>query len=547
MVEDEFATDPKTAELLSKTTTFQFDGVQQTGSSLQLNFSVNEINTVRYDQKLKSRRYVQSYRPRWGWLLAGVGLSSGLFYFANTTELDKNQTIQVNQILLNALSLSVLTGSFYIQKPIGNPQKTEEVAYLSKTGTIIKTDTSLATLITKESVFVRVYFKNQLWVNGVSLPVKDGKLSLPLYDFINPDPIQLSNNDQLIVDVEYGNEFQEFFIPANQVLFPYVSFKSNGYIYAKPELSKSNQITQTEPRSLYPFLRDSSTAWSVIQFGPAKAFVKKSETEIVWTKKGIDAKKYVTNKSDVYVEEEMSQIEWNIPFETRRPKNPLAILIHLNDQTNSYKKDTFRALRAYLVQTFGYESDEIIEITNTNTQNLLEKIAQLAKSDIHEEVSIYVNGIWSNENNPTLKWNVENSTQKLEFEQLLRSLKQIKSSHFRVLMDISFSEILPEELSFIKNLTKSVESFLATDKRGFVWFSTKYGQKSKGYSLKNGGQELNYSSFIYYYLLGIKQKMIVTESLKVFTEKELNFYSRKTQNRPQETLFFGNAQLNLLQ
>ena len=214
IVEDSYVADQSTAEILEKSLIVNFNSITNNPNPI-LNFSLKEINKTKFQQKILTRRYIQEYRPRWLWFIAGFGISSSLFYYANFMDLSGSESTQASQIVLNIVGAGVLIGNFYIQKPIGEPLRTDETRLVSNTGTVVKNDTIPAFSNENENVKVSIYYKNQLWLNKKEISIKDSKIEVDLFRYIQLNPLKLEGNEQIIADVEYNGSFQEFFIPIN--------------------------------------------------------------------------------------------------------------------------------------------------------------------------------------------------------------------------------------------------------------------------------------------------------------------------------------------
>lgn len=548
IVEDEHAIDLSTAETLNKKVIFNFDGVEKVGNNTFLTFSIKEVKSIRYKQKIQSRRYIQNYQPRWFWMISGLGLSASVFYYGNFVDYGNSSNSQLNRILFNVLGSSIFIGNFYVQKPVGSPLKTDEIQLQSETGTIIKNDTVTAVHLSDKKAFLNVYYKNQLWVNDQAVSIQNGKLTLNLFNYLNSQPISVKDEDKMIVDIEFETNFQEFFIPLKQVLYPYISFKSNGAIYSKPEGNRTNQITQTERKSLYPFVSEFNENWFVIQFGPATAYAPKEETQIVWAQKGLDSKQFVEKLLIGNGASDALNIEWDIPFESRRPHRPKAILINNLKTGDSSTQDNLRVLKAYLIQTFGYESDEVMLYNQISMEDLKSIKSMMESNQFLSEVTIYFTGYWNFDSQPQLSfYNKNNQTDWVNYSDVLNGFENLKSATYRIFFDVSAPDHTIQSFKQSQQIEKSSNKFLSGLDQSFIWFSSKAHQKAASYEYVNGAQKYHYSTFIYYAMLGLKQGMYQLSDLKLFVDRELIFYSRKKSGISQESMLFGNAQLNLLQ
>ncbi len=546
IVEDSFFADKSTATILEKSIIVNFTSITQNPDPM-LNFSLKEVNKTEFKQRILTRRYIQEYRPRWAWFIAGLGISGSMFYYTNFMDLSGAESNQTAQIVLNIASTGVLIGNFYIQKPIGIPLKTDETRLVSNTGTIIKNDTIPAVSKDDEKVKVNIYYKNQLWLYNKEFSIKDSKIEIDIFRYIQINPLKLEGDEQIIADVEYSGSFQEFFIPLNTLLVPYVSFNKTGIIYNKPSDSRHDQITTSQIRTMYPLQSEELSDWYRIQFGPTTAFVEKSKAEVVWAQPGLAPEKFVTNSQKVAALGNQDNIEIGIPLETRRPRSPRALLIgnRRNDAISS--RDDLRAFKSYLIQTFGYETDEIVNTNQLSFDEFKSIIRNFRDSGPHQEITIFYSGNFDDSSEPMLQFYDKSRITSITLKSFFDQLSLSRAVNYRVFIEASFKSVQLSQLVLKDKMDRVVQGFLSGNDQSFVWFSTNLGQTSAPLLFNQNNEQFTYSAFNYNLLAALKNGLRSHVDIKNYLDRELNFISRKDFNRSQESLLYVRKSFNVME
>ena len=481
------------------------------------------------------------------WFIAGLGISGSMFYYANFMDLNGAESNQTAQILLNIASTGVFVGNFYLQKPVGEPLRTEETRLLSNTGTVVKNDTIPAISRADENVKVNIYYKNQLWLFNKEFSIKDSKIEIDLFRYIQINPLKLEGDEQIIADVEYSGSFQEFFIPLNTFLVPYVSLKKTGIVYNKPSDSRQDQITSAQERTIYPLQSEELAGWYRVQFGPTTAFVEKSKAEVVWAQPGLAPEKFVTADQKVAGIGNLDNIEIEIPLETRRPRNPRALLIgnRRNDAISS--RDDLRAFKSYLIQTFGYETDEIVNTNQLSFDEFKTIIRNFRDSGPHQEITIFYSGNFDDSSEPMLQFFNKSSVNSIPLKTFLNQLSLARGVNYRVIIEAPFSAIQLSSMVLKDKIDREVQVFLSGNDKSFVWFSTNPGQSSAPLLFNQSNEDFTYSAFNYNLLAALKNGLRTHVDIKSYLDRELNFISRKDFNRSQESLLYVKKSFNLLE
>lgn len=539
-VESEKAIDPKSGRVLEINTAIQLERIQ-TGRNANFEFRLNEVRKTLYDQKIQSRRYIQQYSPRWTWFFLGFGASGFMYYMANAVDHGTKENNKQASILYNGLATATFVATLYNQKPVGEPRKTDEIKFLAKTGEIIRNDTVKISAAKSEKIRINVYFRDQVWVRNHEIEIKSDQFKLPIYDLISTSFILGEGNEEIILDMEYKENFFEFFIPIKEFMQQYARVKSPTFVMSKPSSSRREQITQSAVGTLYPLQNAELGEWYTISFGAATAYIQKKNSELVWARPGTDPERFAEKSINTGIIS--SLLESDIPLEVRRPEKPAAILIHNRLQSENLTTDDLRALKAFLIQTFGYEDETVIVKQNLRYEEFLNLIQRLADSGPHGEITLFLAASWSQENKGYIKFSPRGNEQEIALTRFFEDLSKARGVQFRVFLDLQSNS---NNLLTTNELREITGTFLRGTDGSFVWFSAQPNQLSAAYQNNENDVGGNYSAFMYFILNGIKQGFYNIADLRTYVDRELNFYSRKFFERSQETIYIGDANINLI-
>src|SRR5690606_2608520 len=145
-----------------------------------------------------------------------------------------------------------------------------------------------------------------------------------------------------VVDMEYKNEFFEFFIPIERFMQPYAMATKTAYLMSKPSNQRKDQITNIRRGAMYPLQSAELGEWNTVSFGAATAYISKQSSEMVWARPGNEPDLFAQKSTDSGLSSDM--IEVNIPLEVRRPQNPVALLMYNRPTSDEPTQDDIRAL-----------------------------------------------------------------------------------------------------------------------------------------------------------------------------------------------------------
>lgn len=543
-IEDDKAIDPSSGKVLEKKIAISFDKFTQSGKDVIGTFSISEINSTKYDQKVQVRRYIQQYSPSWGWFALGFGATGMLLYMGNGLDHGSTDANNSAQITYNVLASATFVATLYNQKPVGTPRRTEELKFLLKTGETTRNDTVRTFAGSTETVLVNFYFKDQLWLRNKIYKIESNTIKIPFFAELSLSSIKAKPSDEVLIDMEYKGTIFEFLIPIEKIMTPYVSANEIVAISSRPSTQRKDLITQVSAQSIFPLESDELGEWYSVNFGATIAYLPKNKTEIIWSRPNLEPNIFVTNTNISKSNE--ADIEQDIPLESRRPKNPRALLISNKKATDPNTKDDLRALKAYLVQTFGYESDEILTRTQLNQTEFKQILKSWGDEGTHEEITLFYAGALFDKDNPYLEFVNENKQELLSLDQFYSDLNAAKGINYRIFLDVNnqLSNTSPSEMR--TKINRITSNFLQGMDSSFIWFSTFPGQKSVPFATESLLLPGNYSSFMYYFLLGVKKGIYTTNDLKNYINKEVNFTSRKVFDQSQETFLIQNKPLHLI-
>ncbi|TNE70505.1 hypothetical protein EP331_11955 [bacterium] len=539
-VENEKAIDPKSGKIQEINTAIKLENIRR-GRNAALQFQISEVRKTLYDQKIQSRRFVQQYSPRWTWFFLGFGASGLMYYMANGVDHGSADANSQAQITYNVLGSATFLATLYNQKPVGEPRSTDEIKYLAKTGEIVRNDTVKITAASAETVRMNIYFRDQVWTRNYTFTVSSDVFEIPVFDLIANNYFLADKAEEVVVDMEYKNEFFEFFIPIERFMQPYAMATKTAYLMSKPTNQRKDQITNIRRGAMYPLQSSELGEWNTVSFGAATAYISKQSSEMVWARPGNEPDLFAQKSADAGFSSDM--IEVNIPLEVRRPQNPAALLVYNRPNSDEPTQDDIRALKAYLIQTFGYEDEQVTSKNNLSYAEFLTYVQNYSDSGPHGEITLFLSASFADGDEPTLQFSNKGEEEKIPLKTFYTDLSKARGVNYRVFLDVMYSSEMTVSTRELRELTGS---FLQGLDQSFVWFSALPGQLSG--AMKSAEKQVggNYSAFMYYLLSGVKQGLYSTTDLKNYLDKELNYLSRKEYERPQESLLISKSTLNLL-
>lgn len=512
-------------------------------------------NTLEYPRRVEQRRFVQAYRPRYGFMVFGLGLSAGLIYIANSSVI--SQEIGSGQRTgINAAAGVLAAASVFNLKPHGQPVYTGETRLLHTVGTGSRIDTldrpGSAPVV--ESVIYARY-------NGVS--ILDGLLKrgsnqeiridmvgeLPFRSFETTDPGQV----EFLIQTQAGT--YEYAVPVESFLKRYARIaRRNTPIRSSPVISSTNVVTTVAEASLLPWT-STADGWHEVQLGLTAVHVRAEDAALVWMP--------ASGVSGMVVSTELRfgdvDVERNIPQSAPIQPDAAAVIIANQQYANEAYSNRFalrsaELMKEYVHRTLGVPIDRIRVITDAaSSQN--GTWARFQRNNIWSELAlnpdtsrlfVYVAGRGATRDGRAVFLPTDGPEgEPVELASFLEYVGSLPTKSTHVLFETDFSTTLDGTLLQQNSLADLAQNLL-TQRPGWVWFAADARQPSGAYTTSDQRTDRIHGLLTYFVCKALQEEYTRSSDILTYVNRNLTFTSRRLHNRAQDPKFFGQGQLHLI-
>lgn len=513
-----------------------------------LYFDLKAINTVEYAQRVQVERFVQRYQPRLGYVLlgmAGAGLST---YAAFSDQLITEPTNLQKYSLLGAGGL--LTGlSFINMRPVGEATKTGETRLLRKTGTALRTDTAMAGDYDAQSSSLKMYHNDSVFLERQRLVINNGRIAINLAEVVEPSLFEQSESDEIRVQVTVDSMSRTATIPVSSFFERFVIVESQVSPLRNSPVNNPDNILIDLAENSQLRLVSREGGWFKVMYGISETWLEANDAREVWR-----PSEFASELSVITVPETpfgSVDVERNIPVLSSGEQNNTAFILSNYDYESDLPEKMYGArdvqlVEAYFEEGFGIRSNDIIKAANLNSnrqaQEALARLSGIA-ADSSSTLLVYLSGYAHVQDSVVYLAGVgseDEASSHINLNNLFRNLDRLPSESIVVFADLDFignsdhTEPLIELTSFITG----------KDNRA-VFFAARPDQRSGIYSSSNGAQN-RHSIFTYYLAEAFQQRKTRLNDIYNHLGRNVTFTSRSIYDRPQNPLFFGNGDLQIL-
>lgn len=520
-----------------------------TPSQPLIHFDLKSINTYEYALRIKTERYIQRYRPRLGYVLLGVAGAGLSYYAAFSDQLLKRPSDPQIYALTGAGSL--LTGlSFLNMKPIGEPTRTGESRLLRKTGTTQETDTTEARPYNSESPRIRISYKGKVLTENDEWSFNGGRISVNLAEEIDAGVFEENPTDKILVEAFYDTLKQARQVDVSSIFEKFVVVEAQiTALRNNPSNNTNNVLTDLAEGSQLKLV-ESEGEWYKVLYGISETFVSANDVRTIWR-----PSEFASDLSVIAIPNVpfgSVDVERNIPVLGRSSINASAFILSNNQHEGDiseriYGQRDAKLMEEYFIQGFGVRSNRVVKATNIASDRLLERAySRLANSmsESRENLYIYINGYAEIRNGEVYILSSELNEGEKQYIDLQRFFRAISNLRLNSVIIFADLDILnengsPQPLEELASIITEKNNWSA------VFFSSRPDQRSGIFS-STGGEQNRHSIFTYYLAEAIKERNISMSSIFSHLERNVPFTSRSLYDRPQNPLFFGNGDLELL-
>ncbi len=570
VVDEEEVIDDSEASLQSKE--FQFELAEKpTADAPVVSLDVYEIRDNIYPQYLKSRKYVQQYRPRY-WLLGlGVASSAALATVANT-DLIHGEDISENQRIMLNSSAGVLTvASVLSMKPEGEMQPTGSKKLLSQTGSVERRDTVLTER--DDTLTVQVYDDEMLYMENSEVEISGGVININLLEVLDVEEFRAEEPADINVRFEYDGDSYGYSFPVSDFMQQFVEATSENVPVRTGPDEQDDIIANISAGERLPLEETEDDNWFAVQRGGTSGFILKEESRKVWKSGALARDDELVDGSEAFG---ALEIERDIPQPDTLPETEdINVIIWANsnyeDTTIDHIDNTERTIELisnYAEIRLGVPENRVLvdrdltyeEAVDVFSEDNLNYLDELASSDSTHFIIYYIgHGLADSdaENQayllPTDFDSQEPAENRIGVKDWLSALDGVESATTTVVLDTDFmgSSVndtlnLADQYASEIRLRDLAGSFVNTESSNAVIFAARSDQKNGQYRSADGRINNFYGIFTYYFFQAMRDENITLNELFRSVERNVTFTSRRLHDRSQDPSIFGDTEINWL-
>lgn len=517
-----------------------------------LTLDLYQIDERTVNQRVLAERTIQQYRPRWGFMVAGLLGASAALYAGNSDDLLISPG-QSSAMLLNAAG-GLLTGLALLhQKPTGEEIRTGEMVWLRRSGETVRRDTfqvedGVPPLIPVE---VEISRRGELLFTRTWNAADEPRSAIRLTSLLEGESVSGSDPGTLDIALTQAGETLELDVPLSQFMKPVVVVTAPAAeLRSAPRYDDLTRVSEVAGESELVYVGQQSPGWFDVAVEGDTLHISEQVGEIRWR----EADQITTPRVTLVEEPAFGEIdvEFAVPVlrSARRSATGLIIGNHRNNQLGSrrYIGRDFRLIGLYFREALSIPSESIVLHTLTGNGSHEELMARL-EGEQEELTLVYLSGFARPVDGGEgielihLAQNGEEST--VDIESLLTDLAR-SSQQLLVMLDLEFHhDASGATLSNGTDLYRSLsDRVTAVNGRSALIFSSRPDQSPGIYeSLRS--ESRYHHIFPYYLARGLQQRHTQLSDLVDFLQSQVDYTSRRLRDRPQTVQAFGDLSINL--
>ena len=508
-----------------------------------------------YPQKVEQRRFLQAYRPRYGFMLFGLGLSAGLVYIANSSVVS-GEIASGQRNGINAAAAVLATASVFNLKPSGDPIYTGQARLMNTVGTGTRIDTldrpGSAPIIEAR---ISARYKGDIILNGL---IKRGLSQEIAIDMVAELPFRaFETTDPGMVDLEIQTSSGSFAyaVPVESFLKRYARIgRRNTPIRSTPVVSSTNVVTTVAEASLLPWVA-TDEGWHEVRLGLTTVFVKADDATLVWMP--------ASGATGMVVSTDLRfgeiDVERTIPTRARIQPDAAAVIIANQTYENGTYSNRFalrsaELMKSYMHLTLGVPMDRIRVITDVKSvQNAT--WSRFQRNNIWSELTlnpetsrlfVYVAGKGATRAGRAVFLPTDAPDGELvDVGAFLEYVGTLSAKSTHVLFESDFSTTLDGTL-LQPNGLGDLSRYLLSRRKGWVWFAADAHQVSGAYATADKRTDRIHGLLTYFFCKALQEDYSGTSDIRAIVDRNLTFTSRRLHNRAQDSMVFGDTQIPLV-
>ena len=521
-------------------------------------FSPYKVTEKEYSQRVKTERTVQEYKPRWGFLAAGLTGAVFMATVANTSLVVPSASVS-KSFLLNTTSGILAALSITNMKPVGDPIYTGEVELMRRSGTEVVSDSTRSSVLEEEfRTDLNVYYQGNEIHSESDLSLTNGTLNLNLATFVENIDESLTGESLVRVELLYNGNTEFYEVSVDQFLAPHAKItRPVSFLRNSPEQLDINVITEVGEGSSLELIGEENEEWYRVRFGGSDVFLRKESAEIEWLSTTSSGPAEVVEFADVPFGE--IDVEDSVPLLKQRNTNDRALIltngfIEEIDQRQYLDRD-HRLFRFYMRYGLQMSDDQIKTIELDPDGDWIGELVNMEPMNEEGALVVYLSGFATLDgtqsvtltgiDNPDGENRVLTSVIYKEFERLNPdALYLFKDLEFMQNGELNGVGSMRSIGSLV--LQQTSNQLLRELPNSVIIYSNRPGQQSSLYT-GVGQENKRHHIFNYYLAEALKQRKTRMSEIIRHLENNVDFTSRRLHDRPQEIQAFGNFTLDISQ
>ncbi|MEX0844075.1 MAG: caspase family protein [Balneolaceae bacterium] len=514
-----------------------------------IRFDLKAINTFEYAQKVRTERYIQRYRPRLGYVILGAA-GAGLSYYAAFSDQLLNQPTDPQRYALTGAG-TLLTGlSLLNMKPVGEPARTGESQLLRKTGTYQENDTTAVKPYNSENPSIRISYKGNVLTDIQEWNFNNGRITINLAEEIDESIFEENPSDKILVEAFYDSLTSSKEVAVSSIFEKFIVVEAQfTALRNEPANNRNNVLTDLAEGSQLKMVSKEGD-WYKVLYGISETWVTANDVRTIWR-----SSDFASNLSVIAIPNVpfgSVDVERQIPVLGRSSLDASAFILSNSQYEGDiseriYGQRDAKLMEEYFIQGLGVRSSRIVKTTNVSTDRMLDRVySRLASSmsDSPQNLYVYINGYAEIRDSNVYLLGTElneEETQYIDLNKFFRGLSNLQLNTLYIFADLDFinEEGSAQDLQELANLV------LDKNFKSAVFFAARPDQRSGIYSSNNGEQN-RHSIFTYYLAQALKERNLSMNAILNYLDRNVTFTSRSLYDRPQNPLFFGNGDIEVL-
>lgn len=509
-----------------------------------------------FNEWIETERTVQQYRPKWGFMFAGLAASAYMFAAANTTDISPDVD-SGHRTVMNISAGLLATVSILNMKPTGEPIFTGEKQLMRESGYVILSDTTKiedVEVYNGLTVDLEIAYEDEIIYSESRLDLSSGRLELNLSFVSEAVKSHLDDEDNIILRLTYnGNTLTEE-VRIKDFLEPHILITSPIAVLRNTrQVNEQNIVTEVGQGSSLRLIHQDDE-WYRAQFGGSEVFITRQAGEIEWRSSDRSGLSAITEFAEVPFGH--IDVENSVPILKANNPNDRALIL-----TNGFSGDVeprqyldrdHELFRFYMRSALQMNREQILTLEMDTMGHWKEELEQFALSDSVSSLHVYLSGYGYQTEIQEIGLHYVDSNLGMNTLSgyLFGIFEDMNPESMFLYVDLDFS--LGDHESIWSNgrsgaaltLLQTANQLLRRLPNTAIIFSNRPGQRSSVYAA-SGLENRRHHIFSYYLADSIKRRNVRIADIVRHLENNVDYTSRRYHDRPQEIIVFGNTTLSI--